>query len=122
VAPDTRHLPAGLREVARDAWARILEAAGAGEREALEASLGDPQLARQCATVLACSRFAAETLRRRPWLLPQLVESGTLQRPLHERAVADELSAAGVADEAALAVQLRRCPSSAISCASSGAT
>jgi glutamine synthetase adenylyltransferase len=121
VAPDTRHLPAGLREVARDAWARILEAAGAGEREALEASLGDPQLARQCATVLACSRFAAETLRRRPWLLPQLVESGTLQRPLHERAVPTSCP-----PPASLTRRHSRCScvavERAISCASSGAT
>lgn len=82
-------LPASLANLAIQAWERVLERAGDGEIKSLE-TLADSALGPQLAQVLACSRFVAETLRRRPWLLSQLASSGELETPLRE----NELEAA----------------------------
>jgi len=82
-------------------WRALPEAA------ALE---GYPELARELPGVWAASEFVARSCLREPALLPSLVESGELQRPLQ----AGEMAAAlrdhlqGVADEAELGRRLRR--------------
>ena len=81
-------------------WRALPEAA------ALE---GYPELARELPGVWAASEFVARSCLREPALLPSLVESGELQRPLQ----AGEMAAAlrdhlqGVADEAELGRRLR---------------
>jgi len=90
-APDTTALPELLAAQATKAWECILEALPEGERGAFGELLETDQLRQQCARVLSCSRFAAETLRRRPWLLPQLLADDVLQRPLREGELQREL-------------------------------
>lgn len=61
----------------------MVEGAGSSEKNTLEALASSP-LAPQLTQLLACSRFGAETLRRRPWLLSQMAGSGELETPLRE--------------------------------------
>ncbi|MEM1189047.1 MAG: bifunctional [glutamate--ammonia ligase]-adenylyl-L-tyrosine phosphorylase/[glutamate--ammonia-ligase] adenylyltransferase [Pseudomonadota bacterium] len=95
-------LPAPLEEIAESAWQVILERASEGERSGLRAMYpeaeSDEQVTlrwAQLRRVLACSRFAAESFARRPWLLLALTASDELERPLHdgelENALADQL-------------------------------
>ncbi|MEE4108236.1 MAG: bifunctional [glutamate--ammonia ligase]-adenylyl-L-tyrosine phosphorylase/[glutamate--ammonia-ligase] adenylyltransferase [Halieaceae bacterium] len=82
-------LPAELEAVAQRAWQAILEHASEAETEALlalrEARDGDGAARwQQLQRVLACSRFAAESFARRPWLIAALITGGELERPLHE--------------------------------------
>lgn len=88
---DTRSLPADLIPVAERAWEAIGENSSAQEQDALARALNAPGLAVQFATTLACSRFFAETLRRRPWLLEQLLVSGALEHPLRAEQLSSEL-------------------------------
>jgi glutamate-ammonia-ligase adenylyltransferase len=101
-------LPAALAEQATEAWERLLEAAGESAHRTLAEALGEVALQRQLARLLACSRFAAEALRRRPWLLEQLLVSGVLARPLHQGELESELGdlLAGASQD--LDVTLRR--------------
>ena len=95
-------LPAELEAVAQRAWQDILDRASDAETPAL-LTLGEERdgsaAARweQLRRVLACSRFAAESFMRRPWLLPALTTGGELERPLHagelDTALADLLAA-----------------------------
>lgn len=75
-------LPEALCAVAEGAWNAILERAGDGERDAIAAIATDAVFGPQLARLLACSRFAADTLSRRPWLLVALAASGDLGRSL----------------------------------------
>ena len=88
---DRSTLPAALGEAAETAWNRVLESLPEAERAPFEASLREAGLERQCARLLACSRFAAETLRRRPWLLTQLLMDGVLERPLRDGELEEQL-------------------------------
>jgi glutamate-ammonia-ligase adenylyltransferase len=81
-----------LAELVERAWHAIVEAAGPEERSALEALITDTSLEQQLVRVLACSRFAAETLRRRPWLLIQLGTSRQFESPLKKGALHSELA------------------------------
>ncbi len=91
-----------------DAWTAILEEASASERSILEALPEDPALSAQLAQVLACSRFAAEAFRRRPWLLVQLLQSGALHTPLREGELQESLAHELGQANADVAVVLRR--------------
>jgi glutamate-ammonia-ligase adenylyltransferase len=104
----TEALPPALAEQAALAWETLLEAAGEGAHRALAEALGDVSLQRQLACLLACSRFAAEALRRRPWLLEQLLVSGALARPLHEGELESELADLLAGASEPLDVTLRR--------------
>ncbi|WOJ92520.1 bifunctional [glutamate--ammonia ligase]-adenylyl-L-tyrosine phosphorylase/[glutamate--ammonia-ligase] adenylyltransferase [Congregibacter variabilis] len=101
-------LPESLKGTVEQSWNAILDAAGSAQQAALESLLAQPGLSRQLAVVLAGSRYAAETLRRRPWLLLQLCSAGELETPLREGALEFELGEllAGSDDEAT--VVLRR--------------
>lgn len=105
---DTQSLPPALATAAVQSWAAILEQSSVSERTALELVLADSALSQQCACVLACSRFAAESLRRRPWLLEQLLVSGAVGRPLREGELDAELQDLLAGRSEALDVQLRR--------------
>jgi glutamate-ammonia-ligase adenylyltransferase len=105
---DTSALPAELASAAATAWERILEALPVSEHGNFAALLESPGIAQQCARVLACSRFAAETLRRRPWLLPQLLTAGALQHPLRAGEMERELDDWLARGDSDFAVVLRR--------------
>jgi glutamate-ammonia-ligase adenylyltransferase len=104
-------LPAPLAAAAERAWSAILERSDSAGREALAAAIGDAALSRQLARLLACSRYAADTLRSRPWLLEQLILSGATARPLHEGELETELAdlvAGGDGSPEAVGTALRR--------------
>ncbi|MEM1403859.1 MAG: bifunctional [glutamate--ammonia ligase]-adenylyl-L-tyrosine phosphorylase/[glutamate--ammonia-ligase] adenylyltransferase [Pseudomonadota bacterium] len=88
--------PEGLRQQASQAWASILDAANSAETGALLSLIGDTSFARQLGATLACSLFAREIIRRRPWLLLALHTGGALSAPLRrgelETALVDELA------------------------------
>ncbi|MFK7829786.1 MAG: bifunctional [glutamate--ammonia ligase]-adenylyl-L-tyrosine phosphorylase/[glutamate--ammonia-ligase] adenylyltransferase [Congregibacter sp.] len=108
---DTRELPESLSEAVTSVWTSILEGASAGERAQLEALGADNNLDlehQQLARVLACSRYVADTIRRRPWLLLQMLASGVIQRPLREGELHTELGDALSAGEEEAGVVLRR--------------
>ena len=106
--PDTSRLPAPLARAAGVAWERLLESMEPAERGAYRALLEEPGISQQCARVLACSRFAAETLRRRPWLLRQLLAEDALQRPLRAGELESELDDWLARGDAGLDAVLRR--------------
>ena len=105
---DTQFLPAELVTVAERAWASIRERCSPGERAALQAALAERGRGPELARVLACSRFVTETLRRRPWLLEQLLVSGALEHPLREGQLHAELGDALAVSGEKLDVVLRR--------------
>ncbi len=88
-------LPTLLQPDVDRAWQAILENADEALRGTLSAlpSGADTATARrfnELSKVLACSRYAAESFRRRPALLAELLEDGALDRSL----AADELKEA----------------------------
>jgi glutamate-ammonia-ligase adenylyltransferase len=97
-----------LSTLVTQSWTRILDAAGAEERAALERLIADSDLEQQLVRVLAGSRYVAEVLRRRPWLLIQLCASGQFEHPLRERALHDELAELLSSADAEAGVVLRR--------------
>lgn len=101
-------LPEILRAPVEMAWAEILEAAGTAERRALESLLERVGFAEQLNTVLAGSRYVAESLRRRPWLLVQMATAGHLEAPLREGALESELAELLVRSDEDAAVVFRR--------------
>lgn len=105
---DTDALPPSLAARAQRAWEGILEAASESEHAALNVALADRALASQCALVLACSCYVAESFRRRPWLLEQLLVSGVTGRPLHAEELHTELGDLLQNSSEELGVQLRR--------------
>ncbi|MFT7287432.1 MAG: glutamate-ammonia-ligase adenylyltransferase [Halieaceae bacterium] len=108
---NTSALPAALVTEAASAWEAILEQADAPERsrlvELVEDS-GQPGSGEQCARVLACSRYCCELVRRRPWLLAQLLGSDALQHPLREGELPAELGKLLAGSAESSAVLLRR--------------
>ncbi len=89
--------PEELRQQASHAWESILEAANDAETTALSTLVSDTAFAQQLGTTLACSLFAREIIRRRPWLLAALQTSGALSSPMREgemeSALVDDLAA-----------------------------
>ncbi|GAB5452137.1 MAG: bifunctional [glutamate--ammonia ligase]-adenylyl-L-tyrosine phosphorylase/[glutamate--ammonia-ligase] adenylyltransferase [Halioglobus sp.] len=78
--PDTSNLPQALANQAVAAWEHIMERGG-GELEAALGALQVPDsLHAELARILACSPFVATTLRSKPLLLIDLVESEDLHR------------------------------------------
>jgi len=106
-------LPAILEKEVEGAWQRILDRAQATERAELEALRAAPAdsgvvAGTELERVLACSRFAAESFRRRPELLLDLVRSGDLHTTLTVGIVTERLEAM-LAEGLEPAVALRRC-------------
>ncbi|MDP5071854.1 MAG: bifunctional [glutamate--ammonia ligase]-adenylyl-L-tyrosine phosphorylase/[glutamate--ammonia-ligase] adenylyltransferase, partial [Congregibacter sp.] len=106
ILPDS--LPQLLHDPVEQAWNAIVQAAGPTEQQALAALLSQNSFREQLATVLAGSRYVAETLRRRPWLLLQLSHTGQLQTPLRDGELDAELGELLARSEHAPAVVLRR--------------
>jgi glutamate-ammonia-ligase adenylyltransferase len=92
LVPEFDSLPGALEENARTAWANILERASDTFIEEFEGAALPASLPQDLARVLACSPFAAETLRSHPRLLSELLVCGALYEPLEEGALAAELS------------------------------
>jgi glutamate-ammonia-ligase adenylyltransferase len=105
---DSSLLPDPLAVSAAESWDAILAGASSAERVSLEALLEDAGFAAQLLRVLACSRFAADALRRRPWLLRMLAASAELEQPLREGQLQDELADAVANSEEDIGVVLRR--------------
>ena len=66
-------LPEPLASEARRAWLAVLETADEPLAQELTAALAGSAEEAQLPRVLACSPFVADTLRRRPQLLLELV-------------------------------------------------
>ena len=75
-------LPEPLASEARRAWLAVLETADEPLAQELTAALAGSAEEAQLPRVLACSPFVADTLRRRPQLLLELVKSGDLQKAM----------------------------------------
>ncbi|MFN2327425.1 MAG: bifunctional [glutamate--ammonia ligase]-adenylyl-L-tyrosine phosphorylase/[glutamate--ammonia-ligase] adenylyltransferase [Chromatocurvus sp.] len=101
-------LPASLDEVARVAWAAVLENAGSHERAPLQALAADARRGPQLARMLACSQYVAAQLRRRPGLLLTAVNSGDLDASLPEASWLQRLRADLSEPAADLAADLAR--------------
>ncbi|WP_439106577.1 bifunctional [glutamate--ammonia ligase]-adenylyl-L-tyrosine phosphorylase/[glutamate--ammonia-ligase] adenylyltransferase [Congregibacter sp.] len=84
-------LPDDLKIIVEQAWAAIVDAVGPAEQAVLESLHEQTGFTKQLETVLAGSRYAAESLRRRPWLIVQLVTAGHLETPLREGELESEL-------------------------------
>ena len=98
-------LPEPLAIEARRAWLAVLEAAGESLAQELAAALAGSSEEVQLPRVLACSPFVADTLRRQPQLLLELIKSGDLQKaqPVdHFHATLQRLVNAGGADIASV--------------------
>ena len=109
---NTSALAADLVAPAARAWQAIREEAPTAQRAALKSIALDARLGAQLAQVLACSRFAAEVLRRRPGLLIELSAHGALQAPLREGELETALAgerAAGAQDLGLVLRRLRQC-------------
>ena len=104
----TTDLPAELASQAELAWNNVREAADDAVTQALEQALEDPDYARQCARVLACSPFVADTVRRKPALLLELLNSDELRDPLPAEAWRRELATLLNESDLELGVVLRR--------------
>jgi glutamate-ammonia-ligase adenylyltransferase len=102
------NLTAPLLEEAERAWQHILERAGSPLAEQLTAALQERPEAAQLPRVLATSPFIAQTLRRTPQLLLELLGSGDLQRSLPEQAFRAELQALLAVEGMQLSFVLRR--------------
>ncbi|MCR9105434.1 MAG: bifunctional [glutamate--ammonia ligase]-adenylyl-L-tyrosine phosphorylase/[glutamate--ammonia-ligase] adenylyltransferase [Gammaproteobacteria bacterium] len=105
---ETSSLPALLAHEAATAWANILEHAHDGFVDALHACDKPQDFANQLARVLACSPFVAETLRRQPQLLLELLQSGQLHSSIALGDVRKELLLALTDPGAELLAVLRR--------------
>lgn len=92
---DTHALTSSLATAAATAWQRIQDHPDTGAVRALEAALAPAgaELAGSLARVLACSPFVAETVRRQPAVLTELLSSGLLQRALQPGDMLTELRA-----------------------------
>ena len=90
--PCPADLPHALAAQAQTAWEHILERAGVALAAELAELLQDRPEALQLPRVLACSPFVADTLRRHPKLLLDLLAAGHLQHSLPADAIADELT------------------------------
>ncbi|EED32085.1 glutamate-ammonia-ligase adenylyltransferase [gamma proteobacterium NOR5-3] len=101
-------LPEPLQGTVAQAWTAIVDAATPAQRTALEALLAQTGFSQQLATVLAGSRYVAETLRRRPWLLLQLCSAGEFETPLRDGVLESELRELLARSEDDAAVVLRR--------------
>lgn len=77
-------LPEVLAREAQSAWQAIVERAEPEVAAALHEQLGEPALQKQLSRVLACSPFVAHSIRSRPSLLLDLLQSGNLQISLPE--------------------------------------
>lgn len=104
----TSQLPETLQEPVERAWTGILDAAGPAERSALDALLTESSFQKQLTTVLAGSRYVAESLRRRPWLLVQLSTTAQYETPLREGDLDVELGDLLARSDDEPAVVLRR--------------
>jgi len=69
---------------AQSAWQHILERAEADVADGLLAQIAQPGVQLQLSRVLACSPFVAQSVRSRPAMLLDLLQSGSLQRSLSE--------------------------------------
>ena len=101
-------LPEPLASEARRAWLAVLETAGESLAQELAAALAGSSEEVQLPRVLGCSPFVADTLRRQPQLLLELIKSGDLQKALpvdHFHVTLQHMVNAGGAD---IASMLRR--------------
>ena len=107
---DTHALTPGLAAAATTAWQRIQDHPDTEAAARLQAAVAERQaeLAAPLARVLACSPFVAETVRRRPAVLTDLIESGLLQRALQPGELRGELRQWLAAPGAELNPVLRR--------------
>jgi len=104
----TPNLSAALASESERAWLHILERAGDSLAAELTAALAGRPEAAQLPRVLALSPFIAQTLRRSPQLLLDLLSSGELLQSLPEEAFREGLRQSLGADGASLSPALRQ--------------
>ena len=91
-------LPSALQADVKAAWAAILGAAASETRDLLQQFAGstegaEAQRVAELTKVLACSRYAAESFRRRPDSLLELLAPGVLERAPTPSELQEELAA-----------------------------
>ena len=105
---NTNALASSLAEQAELAWANILERADEAQAAALRAVATQEPVASQLARALSCSPFIAELSRRKPALLLDLLQSGSLEESMPEQGFAAQLETELARPDADLGVVLRQ--------------